>query len=106
MPVNETFASIVDDYIGNNWPTYNVSPGTANGAGQFGDQICVLLPGSTPPSLPPQSPLSSVKVDHGSQAWFIGSLTEAAGVEVQSDVLQRYQDHGRHPSLSIVSPVR
>jgi hypothetical protein len=101
--VNETFANLSDDYIGNNWPVYIPGSFTSQ-TGTFADDVCVIFPTGTPPSLPPQSPLSSVKIDHGSQAWFIGSLTEAAGVEVQSNTLQAYQDHGRH--LSIVSPVR
>jgi hypothetical protein len=101
VPVNETFANIVDDYIGNNWPTYSPQAGEANYYGQFSDCILAIGPTATPPTLPPQS---SVKIDHGSQALFVGSATEAAGVEVQSDTLKRYQDHGRH--LSIVSPVR
>ena len=101
--VNETFANLVDDYTGNSWGVY--IPGSyTSPSGQFADNICVINPSGIPHSLPPQSPLSSVKIDHGAQAWFIGSTTEAAGVEVQSNVLQRYQDHGRH--LSIVSPVR
>ncbi|MGH9511694.1 MAG: Ig-like domain-containing protein [Terriglobales bacterium] len=103
-PMNESFSNISDDYIGNNWPTYSVKPGTANYNGQFVDEICVIAsPGAlTPSPLPPQN--GSVKIDHGQQAWFAGIETEAEGVEVQSDTLQRYQDHGRH--LSITSPVR
>ena len=103
IAVNETFANDVDDYIGNNWPVYEAGSYTSP-SGQFADDICIIFPNGTPPSLPPQNPLSSTKIDHGSQAWFVGSLTEAAGVEVQSNTIQRYQDHGRH--LSIVSPVR
>ena len=104
VPVNETFAKIADDYIGNNWPTYVPLPSVANYLGQFRDCILAIGPSATPPTLPPQAPPGSVKIDHGSQAFFVGSETEAAGVEVQSDTLQRYQDHGRH--LIIVSPVR
>ncbi len=101
--VNETFATAVDDYIGNNWPV-SVAGGTTTTTGAFYDNICVIFPTGTPPSLAPQSPLSGVKIDHTSQFWFVGSTTSAAGVEVQSDTLQRYQDHGIHSS--IVSPVR
>jgi hypothetical protein len=103
IPVNETFTNLVDDYIGNNWPVYSVGSYTSP-TGAFADDVCVIFPNGTPPSLAPQNPLGSVKIEHGSQAWFIGSLTEAAGVQVQSDTLQNYQDHGRH--LSIQSPVR
>jgi hypothetical protein len=102
--INENFADSADDYIGNNWPVFEAG-GTTTPNGAFFDNICVIFPnGGVPPSLPPQSPLSSVKIDHVAQTWWVGSTTPALGVEVQSDTLQRYQDHGLH--LSIVSPVR
>jgi len=103
VAVNETFAGITDDYIGNNWPWPSPLASDATSQGTFVDIICVVGPALTPPSLPPPQS-SSVKIDHALQSWFAGSLTEAAGVEVQSDTLQRYQDHGRH--LSILSPTR
>jgi len=101
--VNESFAGQTQDYLGANWMAYVPMPYLSTD-GTFADNICVICPSCTPPSLPPQSPLSTVKIDHGTQLWFVGSLTVGSGVEAQSDVLQRYQDHGRH--LSIVSPVR
>ena len=102
--INETFADQTDDYIGNTWPPYTA--GGALATTGFYDNICEInvTPPITPPALPPQSPLSSTKIDHGSQAWFVGSETSGSGVEVQSDTLQRYQDHGLH--LGIVSPTR
>jgi hypothetical protein len=105
--VSETFTNSVDDYIGNNWPPYVEENPYLTTDGTFSDYICMdSTPGLlTPPSLPPQSPLSSVKMDHAMQAWYVGSATGGgSGVQVQSNTLQRYQDHGRH--LSIVSPVR
>lgn len=99
--VNETFGDQGDDYIGNNWPPYTAGGTTATTG--FFDNICAINQ-TVPPSLPPQSPLSSTKIDHGSQAWFVGSVNSGSGVEVQSDTLQRYQDHGSQ--LSIVSPTR
>jgi hypothetical protein len=100
--VNETFATWTDDYIGNNWPVV-VAGGYTTTDGTFADYICAINT-TTPPSLPPQVPLSATKIDHASQFWFVGSVTPSDGVEVQSDTFQRYQDHGLH--TGIVSPVR
>lgn len=105
IAVNETFASITDDYIGNNWPFPQPTSDYDTAQGTLLDGVCIIFPDGTPPSLSPQSPnLSSTEIDHASQFWFVGSLTEGSGIEVQSDVIQRYQDHGR--PLAIVSPTR
>jgi hypothetical protein len=102
--VNETFEDYTDDYIGNTWPTY-VAGSTTSSTGTFADNICAIHPApSIPISLPPHSPLSTVKIDHASQSWLIGSLTVGSGVEVQTNTLQRYQDHGVHNAIT--SPVR
>jgi hypothetical protein len=106
MYINEAFASWTDVYIGNNW----APPGACGDgdcilstSGTFVDNLCAVSQG-TPPSLPPQSPLSTVQIDYASQIWFVGSATSGAGVEVQTNTLTRYQDHGRHSN--VVSPVR
>jgi hypothetical protein len=100
---NETFAKQADTYIGNNWPAYTVTP-TFTATGDFTDQICAVGPTANPPTRPPQSPLGSVGIDYGSQFYFVGSLSEGSGVQVQSDTLTRYQDHGA--LAPITSPVR
>jgi hypothetical protein len=102
MPINENFTGDADDYAGNNWPVFVAGATTAT-AGTFYDNICAINQ-TVPPSKAPQNPLTTVKIDHASQTWWAGSMTPAIGIEVQSDTLQRYQDHGLH--LSIVSPVR
>ncbi len=58
-----------------------------------------------PRTLPPPTggPLSLVLVDFGNQAWTVGSEQAAQGVPVQTNIFQRYLDHGAH--ASIVSPV-
>jgi hypothetical protein len=70
----------------------------------FVDQICIIDPtGKLVPEVePPQSPLSGTKIDSDTQAWFVGSSENGQGLQVQTDTLQRYIDHGEH--LSIVSP--
>ncbi|MGA9671402.1 MAG: hypothetical protein WBQ94_19480, partial [Terracidiphilus sp.] len=101
--VNESFTGITDDYIGNTWPSYTAAPYVTTN-GDFADSICEANSGLTPSALPPQPTLTTVKIDHGFQSWFVGSTNEAVGVEVQTDTLQRYQDHGLH--TAITSPVR
>ncbi len=100
--INENFTSEADDYIGNTWPNFVAINGITPD-GTFYDNICAWAQ-IIPLSLPPATPLGSVKIDHASQSFFVGSLTSASGVQIQSDILQRYQDHGLH--TSIVSPVR
>src|SRR5258708_22345778 len=77
--VNEEFAAIADDYIGNNWPLNTAGGLTLPSTGQFADTMCVTDPGFTLTTrvLTPQSPLTGVKIDHSTQSWFIGSLTPA-----------------------------
>ena len=101
IDVNETLDNWADDYTGNSWMIPQA--GSLTITSSFADSICAASQ-TTPPSLPPQSPLSTVAIDHASQAWFVGGVDSGEGVEVQTDTFQRYQDHGRHNS--IVSPVR
>jgi hypothetical protein len=98
---NETFALQVDTYVGNTWPAYVVNPGFTS-TGNFDENICAVGTTLKPRTLPNQSPLGNVEIDYGSQFWFIGSLAEGSGIEVQGDTLSRYQDHGT--ITNIVSP--
>jgi hypothetical protein len=110
--INEDFASYADDYTGNNWPVQQACGtsgicGNLPSNGQFADTMCVVDPTGIslyPAVYTPQNPLWTVKIDHASQFWYVGSGTPAVGVEVQSDTQQYYQDHARH--LNITSPVR
>jgi len=72
--------------------------------GTFFDQISEagkVMPPTLPPV--PGGPLSIVLVDFGNQTWTVGSQLANQGVVVQTDVFQRYLDHGAH--ATIVSPV-
>jgi hypothetical protein len=102
--VNETFGTQVDDFSGNNWPPNTPGGLTIPSSNTFADTICAVGPTLTPAPLTPQTPLSSEKIVHSAQSWFVGSVTSGTGVEVQTDTQQYYIDHGRH--LTIVSPVR
>jgi hypothetical protein len=99
--MNESFSDVwYADYVGNTWSL--PSPGSfMTSTGFFADSMCAQ--GFSPPALIPQIPLSSTKIQHGTQYWFVGSTTSGSGIEVQSDTFQRFQDHGEH--LGIISPV-
>jgi hypothetical protein len=99
--MNETFSKQADIYIGNNWPAYLVQPAFTS-TGNLTESICAVGPTLNPPTKPPHG--GNVGIDYGSQVYFVGSPTEGSGVEVQSDTLTRYQDHGT--ITNITSPVR
>ena len=102
--INEVLGSLVSDYAGNNWPAG--AEGSQINPGQFYDNICVIVPAPTytPPSSVPQSPLSSTKIYHRSQAWYAGYTANGEGVSVQNDTLQLFIDHG--VNTGITSPTR
>ena len=102
MYINETFGARTDD-TSNSW--ISPSAGSAFSTdGTFADHVCYIY-GVDPTSLPPQSPLLNTKVFHLTpQSWFVGSQTNGSGIEVQTDTLQYYTDHGRHGDIN--SPVR
>ena len=101
IDVTETFGNFDPDYSGEDWLEPEATPITITTS--LADDMCAANQ-NNPLSIDPQSPLLTVKVDHASQNWYVGSLDNGSGIEVQSDTFQRYQDHGRHNS--IVSPVR
>lgn len=55
-----------------------------------------------PPITNPQKPLSTTKILHFWQKWYVGGTTPGKGVLVQTNTGQMYTDHGRHED--IVSP--
>lgn len=89
-------------YVGNDWPN-----GTPEG-GQINlsiiDNICQIHPNRAPPSLPPGQPPPPVEIKNTTQTWFVGSNDQGQGIEVQSDTLHVFQDHGSHTNIQ--SPVR
>jgi hypothetical protein len=107
--VTEAFANQQDIYVGDNWPVYVPGlPMLTAGDGTFADAICVAgAPGTgNPQPLQPQNPRSTVQVDQALQSWYIGGQSSGSGVEVQTDTILRFEDHGIHVSTSIKSPVR
>ena len=93
-------------YDASNWPpSQTLSPLLLPSTG-FYDGICIINVSNllSPTPEPPQSPLTTSEVDYHTQAWFVGSSNSGQGIQVQTDTLQRYLDHGRH--LNITSPTR
>jgi len=103
VPLNEYWTSgIVNDYSGTNWTRGAAGSYTtpANAPASFADQIGGAGSGGMP--TPGCAGNGTTKVDHWGQSWYIGTLTSGSGARVQSDTLQKYQDHAIH--TGIISP--
>jgi hypothetical protein len=101
MYINETFGARSNDEP-NTWATPTAGSYFTD-TGVFNDYVCYIY-GTVPVSLPPQSPLGTTKVFHLPQYWYVGTQSNGSGVEVQTDTIQYYTDHGRHEG--IISPLR
>jgi hypothetical protein len=109
IPLNENFTSgDVSDFPGANWTlpadcgTSHVCSGTYNPSDWF-YLVQGAKSGSAPPSQHPPTTLGTTTVDHWSGTWGIGDGHPGAGVTVQTNTWQRFQDHARH--ANIVSPL-
>lgn len=101
VEVNEKFTSgDISDYKGENRPVPKVTNNPSD-PGKIVDTIEVNNPENTliPITKNPGTPLGTTKIDHWSQEFYIGSLTSGKGVKVQTDTIQRYQDHARHENI-------
>lgn len=101
VAVNEKWATAVtNDFAGCNWTRGPEGASTA----PFFDMIGGEAPGKTPPAqAPPSAPgagMGSVKVQHWTQQWWVGSSTPGRGTKVQTNTLQKYQDHADHESVT------
>ncbi len=97
--INETFGAKTDIET-NNW-VLNIPGSFPAPTGAFADQVCVassLL--RDPDPLPPQTPRTTRKIDLLPQKWFSGSLSNGAGIQVQTDVVNRFIDHGTHENIT------
>jgi hypothetical protein len=102
--VNEFFPGDPVNDISNNW-TWPEPSAILSASGTFTDVICVSVTTFQPQPMQPASPLGTAAVSHRAQLWYVGTPTASQnGVQVQSDTLQRYQDHGTHTNVN--SPVR
>ncbi len=96
----ESFGPTVTDYPKTNWAQITAGPPTITQSGLFTDQICYTVPGAFPALQPPATPPNMVLINHAVQTWTVGNKT--GGVNVQTETLQRYQDHGCY--LNFQSP--
>ena len=97
LPVNEFFSDVDLVYSGTNvLPTPVGNPGVA-GMSQFNDTYCFANQAASvrPPSKPPQSPLgaNSYLIWTATQTYYVGSQTLAAGMPVQQQTVDFWQDH-------------
>jgi hypothetical protein len=105
--VNEHFTTgVVPDFPGANW-----RPGSEVGSttdpslpANFGDLIMGENVNATPAPVPRpvcsvSPPLIPSKVDHRSQEWRVGSPTIGVGTRVQTDTLQRFNEHIEHDNI-------
>jgi hypothetical protein len=103
--LNETFLNIgvMEGFSGryDNAPNNWASP-TAGGSyiqSGLADFVCVAG-GFSPHPIPPGNPLGSSLINQISQDWYIGSSSSTSGVHVQSNLQNRYLDHGEHSGIS------
>jgi hypothetical protein len=104
VPLNEEFTRpLVKDYIATDWRR-GPDGGTTQNPRNIQDEIQgeVVGFGLNPEPQTPQMPLGKVKIEHWNGRWQIGSTTVGKGRTVQTNVWQKYRDHGRHEN--IVSP--
>jgi hypothetical protein len=101
VPVNEQWSTGVSSDVAMNWRRIDPT-GYAAPSAQFADLIRGEVPQATPTPLQPQTPLSTTKVCHWGQEWWVGDATPGVGRRVQTNTLQKYLDHAAH--LQIVTP--
>lgn len=100
--VNENWTTdVVNDFAGTNWRRGPAGGETLNPAGWV-DRIQgeAVGFGFNPAPQNPQNPLGNVRVQHWGQAWFVGSTMPGVGRRVQTNTLQKFQDHARHEGVT------
>lgn len=97
--VNEKFGSSVYDDPISKWRQGNEG-GYHSPTTQFRDMMEGEAVTYKPTPQNPQSPLGTHKVQHWQQEWYIGSLTPGKGTKVQTNTLQKYQDHADHENVT------
>jgi len=97
IALNESFGTFTDDTTQTGWSAPS-QRGIASYSGTWADIMSVWCTGipcaASPLPVPPQG--LNQKVHHGTQTWRVGSSTPGTGLIIQTNVHQRYTDHGRH----------
>lgn len=100
VEINEQWTTgVAADSVGMDWRRGPEGAATVN-PNVFNDFIQGETAGHTPVPQNPQNPLGNTRVYHWGQAWYVGSLTIGAGQKVQTNTLQKYQDHARHENIT------
>jgi hypothetical protein len=105
VPINENWTTgIINDYSGTNWRRGPAGSYTTPSDASFADDIGGenITGGGFTPIPTPGCGSGSTAVEHWGQSWYVGTTANGSGARVQSDTLQKYQDHAVHNS--IVSP--
>jgi hypothetical protein len=98
--VNERWSTgVVNDASPCDWRR-----GPAGGVHVAGSDFDDVIQGESAGHIPtPLAPSGgSARVQHWGQQWYVGSVTPGTGTLVQTNTLQKYQDHATHDS--VVSP--
>jgi hypothetical protein len=106
--IDDTGAPVTSFDINEQWSTPPIAdaagcdwrrgePGSMHVDGSaFFDNIQGETSTHTPVPQNPQAPLGSAKVQHWGQEWRVGSLTPGHGTLIQTNIIQKYQDHAAH----------
>jgi hypothetical protein len=98
IEVNEDWTTgVIYDYPGTDWERGPVRAGMTDPGSEFHDEIQGERVGRIPDAYC-QGDLGP-KVEHWGQIWHVGSLTAGAGVEVQTDTLQKYENDAHHENI-------
>ena len=106
VPVNEYFTTgIIRDYPGTDWQRSDPNGYSTDSTAKFFDtlgvfQSSLIFGGWTPRPQSPGNPLSSSRIIHFHQQFWVGTLNPGTGVLVQDDTLVLYLDHGAHEDVS------
>jgi hypothetical protein len=96
--VNERWSTgVVNDVSPCDWRR-----GPAGGAHVAGTDFDDVIQGESAGHKPtPQAPSGgSTRVQHWGQEWYVGSVTPGSGTLVQTNTLQKYQDHATHEGVT------
>jgi hypothetical protein len=107
LAFNEKWTSdVVNDYPGANWEF--PPPGGTSGPPNFMRDFMAPpepFPGRNPTPEPPGFPLlGSIRVQHRTQEWYVGSETSGKGRHVQINTILFFLDHGGHTDVQSPPP--
>jgi len=98
--VNEKWSTgVVNDDAKADWRRGAAGGVNQPAASTFFDNIQGETKEHIPAPMNPQAPLGTKAVQHWGQEWYIGSTTPGKGTKVQTNTLQKYQDHGEHQDI-------